>query len=122
MILTEVTVVPPLVKAGETVRVHVSLRPNVKLKAHWNNEAEPLQLWIDPPEGFDVQPRLVAAPQGDKPETAEPRRLEFEVRAPAEASGTFKLNAYALYYVCEDVGGTCMFLRQDIPVTVTVDK
>jgi len=122
MILTEVTVVPPLLKAGETVRVHVSLRPNAKLKAHWNNEAEPLQLWVDPPEGFDVQPRLVTAPQGDKAETAEPRRLEFEVRAPAEASGTFKLNAYALYYVCEDAGGTCMFLRQDIPVTVTVDK
>jgi hypothetical protein len=122
MILTEVTVVPPKVKAGETVRVHVTLRPDAARKAHWNNEAEPLRLWIDPPEGFDVQPRLVTAPQGDKPETAEPRRLEFEVRAPAEARGTFKLNAYALYYVCEDVGGTCMFLRQDIPVTVTVDK
>lgn len=122
LILTEVTVVPPHLKAGETVRVHVTLRPNGKLKAHWNNEAEPLRLWIDPPEGVEVQPRLLAAPQGDKPETAEPRRLEFEVRAVAEASGTFKLNAYALYYVCEDVGGTCMFLRLDIPVMVTVDK
>ncbi|MBL7184967.1 MAG: hypothetical protein ISS70_01465 [Phycisphaerae bacterium] len=29
---------------------------------------------------------------------------------------------FSLYYVCEDAGGTCMFLRQDIPVTVTVDK
>ena len=122
MILAEVTVVSPQVKPGETVRVHVSLRPNGKLKAHWNNEAEPLRLWIDPPEGFDVQPRLVTAPQGDKPETAEPRRLEFELRAPAEANGTFKLNAYALYYVCEDVGGTCMFLRQDVPVAVTVEN
>jgi hypothetical protein len=122
MILTEVTVVPPRAKAGETVRVHVTLRPNGKLKAHWNNEAEPLRLWIEPPEGFDVQPRLLVAPQGDKPETTESRRLEFEVRAPAEVSGTFKVNTYALYYVCEDAGGTCMFLRQDIPVTVTVDK
>jgi len=122
MILTEVTVVPPHAKAGETVRVHVTLRPNGKLKAHWNNEAEPLRLWIDPPEGFEAQPRLLTAPQGDSPETTEPRRLEFEVRAAAEVSGTFKLNAYALYYVCEDAGGTCMFLRQDIPVTVTINK
>ena len=122
MILVEATVVPPLLKAEETARVHVSLRPNVKIKAHWNNEAEPLRLWIDPPEGFEVQPRLVTAPQGNKPETAEPRRLEFEVRAPAEAGGKFKLNAYALYYVCEDTGGTCMFLRQDIPITMTVEK
>ena len=120
MILTEVTVVPPHAKAGETIRVHVSLRPNGAHKAHWNNEVEPLRLWIDPPEGFEAQPRLLTAPQGDRPETTEPRRLEFEVRAAAEASGTFKLNAYALYYVCEDAGGTCMFLRQDIPVTVTI--
>ena len=122
MILAEVTVVPPHAKPGQTVRVHVSLRPNGAHKAHWNNEAEPLRLWIDPPEGFEAQPRLLTAPQGDSPETTEPRRLEFEVRAAAEASGTFKLNAYALYYVCEDAGGTCMFLRQDIPVTLTVGK
>ncbi|MHC4566949.1 MAG: hypothetical protein ACYTE3_14480 [Planctomycetota bacterium] len=122
MILTEVTVVPPHAKAGETVRVHVTLRPNAARGAHWNNEAEPLKLWVDPPEGFDAQPRLLVAPQGDKPETSEPRRLEFELRAPSGKSGTFKVNAYALYYVCEDAGGTCMFLRQDIPVTVTVDK
>lgn len=120
LILAEITVVPPHVKAGETARVYVTLRPNEKLKAHWNNEAEPLRLWIDAPEGLDVQPRLLTAPQGDKPETTEPRRLEFEVRA--AAGGTFKLDAYALYYVCEDVGGTCMFLRQDIPVTITADK
>ena len=122
MILAEVTVVPPRVKAGETVRVHVSLRPNAAHKAHWNNEAEPLRLWIDPPKGFEVQPQLLTAPQGDRPETNEPRRLEFEVRAVAGVSGTFKLNAYALYYVCEDAGGTCMFLRQDIPSSVTVDE
>ncbi len=122
LILTEVAVVPAEVKAGETVRVHITLRPNEKHKAHWNNEAEPLRLWIDPPEGFEVQPQLVTAPQGNKPETAEPRRLEFELRVPTEVSGTFKLNTYALYYVCEDVGGTCMFLRQDIPVTLRIGK
>jgi len=122
MILAEVTVVPPHAKAGETVRVHMSLRPNGEHKAHWNNEAEPLRLWIDPQEGFEVQPRLLTAPQGNRPETTEPRRLEFELLAAAGVSGTFKLNAYALYYVCEDAGGTCMFLRQDIPFTVTVAK
>ncbi|MHC4144513.1 MAG: hypothetical protein ACYSUD_07005 [Planctomycetota bacterium] len=122
LILTEVTVVPPHAKPGQTVRVHVTLRPNSKRKAHWNNEAEPLKLWIEPPSGFEVQPQLLTAPQGDKPETSEPRRLEFEVRAPAEASGTTKLSAYALYYVCEDIGGVCMYLRQDIPVTVPIDR
>jgi hypothetical protein len=122
LILTEVTVVPPQVKPDETIRVHVTLRPDDKRKAHWNNEAEPLKLWIDPPPGWKVQPQLLIAPQGDQPETAEPRHVEFEVRAPADASGTSKLAAYALYYVCEGLGGTCSFLRQDIPVTVTVGE
>ena len=51
---------------------------------------------------------------------SEPRHFEFEIFAAANARGTSKLTAYALYYVCEDVGGTCRFLRQDIPITVTV--
>ncbi len=122
MILAEVTVIPPHAKPGDIVRVHVSLRPNSLHKAHWNNEAEPLRLWIDPPDGFEVQPQLLTAAQGDQPETEEPRRLEFEVRVTTETSGPVKLNAYALYYVCEDMGGTCTYLRQDIPVRLTVDE
>ncbi|MFH1719338.1 MAG: tetratricopeptide repeat protein [Planctomycetota bacterium] len=122
LVLAEVTVVPPRIKPGEIVRVHVTLRPNEKQKAHWNNEAEPLKLWVDPPAGWQVQPQLLIAPQGEEPETSEPRRLEFEVRTPAGASGTTELAAYALYYACEDVNGTCQFLRLDISVKVTVDE
>jgi len=99
----------------------VTLRPNNKRKAHWNNEAEPLKLWVDPPPGWKAQPQLLIAPQGNQPETSEPRHFEFEIFAEANARGTSKLTAYALYYVCEDVGGTCRFLQQDIPITVTVD-
>lgn len=121
LILIETAVVPPHVKPGGTARVHVTLRPNDKLKAHWNNETKPLRLWVDPPLGWQVQPRLSVAPQSDQPESSEPRRFEFEVRAPDNADSPTKLAAYALYYVCEDKGGTCRFLRQDIPITVTVE-
>jgi len=31
------------------------------------------------------------------------------------------LEAYALYYVCEGLDGVCFFLRQDIPIPLTVD-
>ncbi len=120
LIVTEVAVVPPQVKPGDSVRVHVTMRPNDRLKAHWNNEAQPLRIWIEPPPGWQVQQRLLVAPQGQKPETSEPRHLEFEVRTAADAQGTTTLTAYALYYVCEGVDGTCQFLRQDIPVAVRV--
>ena len=122
LILAEVTVVPPRVKPGGAARLYVTLRPNEERKAHWNNESEPVKLWIDPPSGWKAQPQLLIASQNDLPETSEPRRLEFEVHAASNASGTSKLTAYALYYVCEDVDGTCRYLRQDILIPVTVDE
>ena len=120
LIRTEVAVVPPRIKPGAAARVHLTMRPNVKLKAHWNNEAQPLLLWVDTPQGWQVAKRLITAEQGKQPETDEPRHLEFEVRSPADYRGTAKLQAYALYYVCEDVGGSCRFVRQDIPIDVPV--
>jgi hypothetical protein len=122
LILAEVTVVPPHVQPGGGVRVHVTLRPNDGHKAHWNNEAEPLRLWVDPVPGWEAQPQLLTAPQGRRPQTSEPRRLEFDLRAAPDASSTVTLAAYILYHVCEDTGGTCAFLRQDIPITVKVGK
>jgi tetratricopeptide (TPR) repeat protein len=122
LILSDVTVVPPKIKPEETARVHVTLSPNPKLKSHWNNEAEPLRLWIDTPDGWKVYPQLLTAPQSNQPESSEPRKLEFEVSPSAGAKGTSKLNAYALYYVCEDAGGVCYFLRKDIPITISIDN
>lgn len=120
LIHIESTVVPALVKAGETARVHLTLRPNNELKAHWNNEVEPLRVWIDAPDGWQLERRLLTTPLPPQPETQEVRRVEFELQVPPSAEGTARLNAYALYYVCEDVGGVCLFLRQDLEIPVTV--
>lgn len=122
LIQADVTVVPSRVKAGQTARVYVTLRANDKLKAHWNNEAEPLKFWIDSPSGWNVQPQLLIWPHVEKAESSEPRVIEFEVRVPPDANGIFELKTYALYYVCEDTGGTCQFLRKDIIVNITVEK
>jgi hypothetical protein len=81
-----------------------------------------LKLWIDTPAGWQAKPQLLIAPQEEKPETSEPRHLEFEVRIPTDATGTGKLSAYALYYACEDISGTCRFLRRDIDVPLKIDR
>ncbi|MEX2188485.1 MAG: hypothetical protein WD875_16875 [Pirellulales bacterium] len=123
MIRAEVTVVPQRVKPGESARVHVVLRPNAKSAAHWNNEAEQLRLWIDPPEGTAVSARLVEA--GEPPPMAasqEERTLDFEVKIPGDAREDVRVRTYALYHVCDDVGGQCQFLRLDIAVAVPVAK
>jgi hypothetical protein len=122
LVVAEVTIVPPRIPPGGTARVHVTLRPSPGKKTHWNNEGEPTRLWIDPPPGWQVAPQQVGAPQAARPETTEPRHLEFELRAPATATGRIEVPAYALYYVCEDAGGTCRFLRQDIVIPAQVVK
>lgn len=122
LIETEVVLVPPRIKPGESVRVHVSLRPNKALAAHWNNENEPVKLWIDAPNEWDADHRLMTAPLGNQPETSEPRSIEFELKSPKEAQGTVRLSTYALYYVCEGLNGTCLYLRQDIPIDVPFER
>jgi len=116
----EVTTVPARIRPGDAARIHVVLRLDANQKAHWNNEAEPLRLWIDPPPGWQVAERLLTAPAGPKAVSGEVRSLEFEVKAPVKATGKVRLPAYALYNVCDDIGGQCLFLRLDIPIELKV--
>ena len=49
------------------------------------------------------------------------RRVEFEIRSPENApAGRVAVPGYALYYVCEDVNGTCLYRRQDVTVELDV--
>ena len=117
----EATVVPPVVAPGETVRVHVTMRPNRATKSHWNNEAEELAYWVDPPDGWDSDRRHLTHPIPPEVVSLEPRAIEFELRCPDDASsGLVEVPSYALYYVCEDVNGACLYRRQDVTVKVQV--
>ncbi len=109
--------VPAMIKPGTTSRLHVELRPTAK--AHWNNESEPVQVWIEQPDGWRLQKRLFALPQPEQAESTEVRRLEFEAKAPKNAKST-TLRGYALYYVCEEQNGTCLYLRRDFEIPVAV--
>jgi tetratricopeptide (TPR) repeat protein len=121
-IRAEVTVAPARVRPGQAVRVHVVLRLDPKKQAHWNNEAEPLRLWVDPPAGWQVSERLLQAPAVRAAVSGEDRALEFEIKAPEEARDKVRLSAYALYHICDDKGGQCRFLRLDVPIELTVKR
>jgi len=122
LIQTEVVVVPPRIKPGESVRVHVTVRPNQTADAYWNNENEPVKLWVETPADWKTDGRLLTAPLGDRPETNEVRSFEFELKSPDNAQDKVRLSTYMLYYVCEGVDGTCLYLRQDIPVDVQFER
>lgn len=121
-IKVETTVVPSAVGAGETARVHLVFRPNLQIKAHWNNEVDDLVLWVDAPEGWQVDnPYLTVANPPDVV-SQETRKIEFELRSPEKPGASVTIPAYALYYVCEDITGTCLYRRQDIPLQVQVSS
>jgi tetratricopeptide (TPR) repeat protein len=119
LVRAEVTVAPSRVRLGQAARVHVVFRLEPKKQTHWNNEAEPLRLWVDPPQDGHVSDRLLQAPAVREAVSTEERALDFEVKTPKEARDKTRVNAYALYYVCEDKGGKCLFLRLDIPIEIT---
>jgi len=120
-IRVECTTVPMLLKAGESVRVHVVFRTNEGIKAHWNNEAEDLVFWIDPPEGWAADSQYHRFQNPREPVDTAERRIEFELKSLANGVvGAVTIPCYALYYACEDVNGVCVYRRQEIPVTVEV--
>ena len=122
LIEAEAVVVPARVRPGQAARVHLTFRPAAAHHARWNNESTRLRVWIAGTEGWTIAPRLLEAPQGDQPESVEVRRLDFEVKAPPTAAGKTRLAAYALYNTCEEAGGLCLFLRQDLAIEVDVAK
>lgn len=109
---------------GPAARVHVELRPNQKKKAHWNNTVGDLEFWLAPPAGWEVNSRFLTTPNPAKQVvSSETRKVEFEVRRlSGPESGTVRIPAYALYYVCEDVDGTCLYRRQDVLIELALKK
>ena len=119
-IVVEVVTVPAKVKPGESARVHLTLRPNPKQKAHWNNEAEPLTMWIDAPQDGAIGQSLHSVANAKTATSDEPRRIEFEVQLPQTATQTVKVPAYALYNICDDADGQCRYRRQDLKIVLSV--
>lgn len=119
----ETVTVPDAIAPGASARVHVVFRPVLEAKAHWNNEVDPLILWVDSPRAWQADSRWHTAPNPPEPVTQETRKVEFEIRTPEGARpGTYFVPAYALYYVCEDVTGVCMYRRQNVSIEVTLKR
>ncbi len=119
-IQAEVTIVPAQLKAGEAARIHITFRPDARLKAHWNNEVNGLVLRVNPPAGWTLDPVQQELPLPTTAVSNEPRTAELEILVPAMAAGDVEISAYALYYVCEDTNGTCLYRRQDLPLRIRV--
>ena len=121
LIEVEAAVVPSRIRSGKSTRVHIDFLPSESLEAHWNNEAEPLQVWVELPEGWETESLLLEAPQPEEIESTEMRHIDFGILTPEGLEpGLVSITAYALYYVCEGKNGTCQFLRKDIKMQIEI--
>jgi hypothetical protein len=117
----DATVVPPTVSPGQTARIHLRLEPKAENGAHWSNEVEELKVWLNPPENWEVTHRELTFPNPATEVSSETRELEFDLRTPVHpATSTIAIPAYALYYVCEEEDGVCLYRRQDIDIRIQV--
>lgn len=123
MVQIESTVTPARVKPGHWLRVQSNFQVNQKSMPYWNNEAKDLYVWVDVPNGFEMGEGNLMFTNPPRPETQEPRAIEFEIKVnKGLPTGAYKFPAYALYYVCQKRGGQCAYLRQDFTINVNVDE
>ena len=121
LVSVESTSIPPAAVPGDPLRVHLVLRPDAEAGAHWNNEMGPTQLWVEAPAGWNLDRPLLEVDLPLEELSDEPRSFEFELRAPdGEPRGDASVRAYALYFVCDDATGVCMYRRQDVEVSIPV--
>jgi hypothetical protein len=108
------------VRARPSARVHVALRPDAGRDVHWTNDAGPALVWIAVPNGWAIERNLYELAVPPSETSSEVRRLDFEVVPPQQHSGPARVRGYALYYVCEGESGTCVYLRQDFQVEISI--
>ena len=118
----EPMVAPVRARPGHRVRARITFRVNERTRPYWNNEADDLAMWVDLPDGLTLGEGKLFHDNPQEPETQEDRAVEFEIAVDKNAKpATIKIPAYALYYVCENKGGKCHYVRQDFTVTFHVD-
>lgn len=117
----EAVVAPYPVKPGDTARIYLTFTPTNASKAHWSNDAGPLEYWWKNGKGVQFSQMHAIASLPHQVETSrESRKLEFEVKVPESAREEVVLAGYATFYVCEDVNEECLFLAKDVKVQIPI--
>lgn len=123
MVQIDTVVTPVRVRPGHWVRAQVRFQLNKKTSPYWNNEARGLYVWVDLPNGFELGEGSLTLINPARPETREPRTIEIEIKVDKRIpTGSVHLPAYALYYVCRNKGGQCVYKRQDFTIDFDVDE
>ena len=113
----ESTVVPATNPKQRALRVHMMLEPHPANGFAWNNEADPVRIWFDAPDGLELSTALVSLPLPPEATSRERRSADIEIRWDGAAPPK-QLVGYVLYHVCEKDSGVCLYRRQDVKISL----
>jgi tetratricopeptide (TPR) repeat protein len=113
------TTVPAWVQPGEAARVHLRFLPN---QGKWNNEAEPLRIWIEKSSEYTLTSQLLEIPNGADATSVEPRVAEFEVFVDKRATKPIRIRGFALYNTCASDDSQCLFRRLEFEVPLKIRR
>ena len=112
-----VNTVPSRPKPGSVAAVHLGF--HLSENANWNHESTPLQVWLDSPEGeVSISAQLIEdKTPHPKATSSDPISIALEVKTPKEG-GAVKLKGFALYHICEEDGGQCVYRRKNFELVL----
>ena len=109
LVTLQPTIVPSTKGNGEAVRVHLRMTPNAAREVHWTDEAGPPEFFLEPGSDSYVYDFQAPPAVGDGE-----RVIEFEIRPAKGKQLPEEIRGAVFYFICEDVGGVCQYLRNDI--------
>lgn len=86
-------------------------------RVHWNNEVDPVEYTIDPPEGVAVTPARGVAVDPEERADADPREFLVEV----EGFPGAELDLTVRYFACDDALTFCIPVEQQYTVALERD-
>ena len=108
------SIVPAVVKPGSVVRVHLNLQTVQENK--WNNEAEPLSVWINESSNGTPEKRLIQFVRDASRTPSRTRNIDFEFKTDKDSDEPV-IDGYVLFHIC-DKEGVCFYYRKNFKIPV----
>lgn len=115
-VTVKTTVVPSTNSKQRALRVHLLLEPNHLKGFAWNNEADPVRLWLDSNDDCIYSEQLIELPLPATATSEERRTADIEVRWSDDAPES--ITGYVLYHVCDKDTGVCLYRRRDVSISL----
>ena len=111
----QATLVPSTDVKQRGMRLHLFFELDATQGYAWNNEAEPVRVWLDAQNDLQLSAQLIELPLPSMAVSDERREVDVDIRWTKSEAPT-SVTGYVLYNVCEKKDGRCLLRRQDLEI------